>query len=54
MEETSPVPAPVTNKDDTEENTPTPAPSSGSEEETTSGSILSDDALLNELKESEK
>lgn len=43
MEETTPLPVPVTNTDDTEENTPAPVPSSGSEEETTSGSILSDD-----------
>ena len=42
LEETSPVPAPVTNKDDTEENTPTPSP--GSEEETASGGNLGGDA----------
>ena len=47
LEETSPLPAPVTNTDDTEETTPTPAPvpSPGSEEGTTSsGGNLSDDA----------
>ena len=43
LEETSPIPAPVTNTDDAEETTPTPAPSPGSEEETTGGS-LGDDA----------
>ena len=43
LEETSPLPAPVTNTDDAEETTPTPAPSPGSEEETTGGS-LGDDA----------
>ena len=41
LEETSPLPAPVTNTDDGGETTPPPSP--GSEEETTSGS-LGDDA----------
>ena len=44
LEETSPLPAPVTNTDDSGETTPTPAPSPGSEEETTSGGSLGDDA----------
>ena len=43
LEETSPLPAPVTNTDDSGETSPTPAPSPGSEEETTSGN-LGDDA----------
>ena len=38
------TPAPVTNTDDNEETSPTPAPSPGSEEETTSGGSLGDDA----------
>ena len=42
LEETSPPPAPVTNTDDTEETSPAPGP--GSEEETTSGGSLGDDA----------
>ena len=41
LEETSPLPAPVTNTDDNEETSPPPSP--GSEEETTSGG-LGDDA----------
>ena len=44
LEETSPLPAPVTNTDDGGETPPAPAPSPGSEEETTSGGILGDDA----------
>ena len=44
LEELNPIPAPVTNTDDAEETTPTPAPSPGSEEETTSGNNLGDDA----------
>ncbi len=43
LEETSPLPAPVTNTDDSGETTPTPPPGPGSEEETTSGN-LGDDA----------
>ncbi len=46
LEETSPLPAPVTNTDAGEETSPTPPPSSGSEEETTSGG-LGDDATPN-------
>ena len=53
LEETSPLPAPVTNTDDGEETTP--APSSGIDEETTSGAAtLATTQLLNELKEDEK
>lgn len=44
LEELNPIPAPVTNTDDGGETTPTPAPSPGSEEETTSGGSLGDDA----------
>ncbi len=44
LEETSPLPAPVTSTDDSGETTPTPAPSPGSKEETTSGGSLGDDA----------
>ena len=44
LEELNPIPAPVTNTDDAEETMPTPAPSPGSEEETTSGGSLGDDA----------
>ena len=44
LEETSTLPAPVTNTDDGGETTPTPAPSPGSEEETNSGGSLGDDA----------
>ncbi len=44
LEETSPLPAPVTNTDDGGETSPTPAPNPGSEEETTSGGSLGDDA----------
>ena len=44
LEETSPLPAPVTNTDDSGETSPTPPPSPGSEEETTSGGSLGDDA----------
>ena len=42
LEETSPLPAPVTNTDDSGETSPAPSP--GSEEETTSGGSLGDDA----------
>lgn len=42
LEETSPLPAPVTNTDDGGETSPPPSP--GSEEETTSGGSLGDDA----------
>ena len=38
------TPAPVTNTDDSGETSPTPAPNPGSEEETTSGGSLGDDA----------
>ena len=45
LEETSPLPAPVTNTDnESGETSPPPAPSPGSEEETTSGGSLGDDA----------
>ena len=44
LEELNPIPAPVTNTDDGGETSPAPAPSPGSEEETTSGGILGDDA----------
>lgn len=44
LEETSPIPAPVTNADDNEEITPTPALNLGIDEETTSGGNLGDDA----------
>ncbi len=44
LEETSPLPAPVTNADDGGETSPMPVPSPGSEEETTSGGNLGDDA----------
>ena len=46
LEETSPLPAPATNTDDSGETTPPPSP--GSEEETTSGS-LGDDATPGSL-----